>query len=155
VALTVDAYATPFPGAIAAINSEVDASTRNISVQALIANPQEKLRAGMFAQVAIELPLGAPQVVLPATAIAYAPYGNSVFIVEQMKDAAGKDYLGVRQQIVRLGATRGDLVAITDGVKPGEVVATAGIFKLRNGAAVQINNAALPSSSSSPKPNNT
>jgi membrane fusion protein (multidrug efflux system) len=155
VALTVDAYATPFPGAIAAINSEVDASTRNISVQALIANPQEKLRAGMFAQVAIELPLGAPQVVLPATAIAYAPYGNSVFIVEQMKDAAGKEYLGVRQQIVRLGATRGDLVAITDGVKPGEVVATAGIFKLRNGAAVQINNAALPSSSSSPKPNNT
>lgn len=155
VSLSVDAYVTPFPGAIAAINSEVDAITRNISGQALLANPEEKLRAGMFAQVAIELPMGAPQVVLPSTAIAYAPYGNSVFIVEKMKDAAGKDYLGVRQQIVKLGATRGDLIAITEGVKPGEQVATAGIFKLRNGAAVQINNSAQPTSSPTPKPNNT
>ncbi len=155
ISLGVDAYKTPFLGTVAAINSEVDASTRSVSVQALIANPSEQLRAGMFGQVEIELPIGAPQVVLPATAIAYAPYGNSVFIIEKMKDAAGQEYLGVRQQIVKLGATRGDLVAIEDGVKPGEQVVTAGVFKLRNGAHVQINNAVQPSSSSTPKPANT
>jgi len=155
IALDVDAYKTRFLGTVAAINSEVDASTRNVSVQALIANPQEQLRSGMFGQVEIELPIGAPQVVLPSTAIAYAPYGNSVFIIEKMKDAAGQEYLGVRQQIVKLGATRGDLVAIEEGVKPGEQVVTSGVFKLRNGAHVQINNTVQPSSSSTPKPANT
>lgn len=155
ISLGVDAYNTPFPGTVAAINSEVDASTRNVSVQALISNPQEQLRSGMFGQVEIELPIGAPQVVVPATAVAYAPYGNSVFIIEKMKDPAGQEYLGVRQQIVKLGATRGDLVAILEGVKPGEQVVTAGVFKLRNGAHVQINNAVQPSSSSTPKPANT
>jgi membrane fusion protein (multidrug efflux system) len=155
IAVSVDGYKAPFPGAIAAINSEVDASTRNVSVQALIANPKEELRSGMFAQVEIELPAGAPQVVIPATAVAYAPYGNSVFIIEKMKDPSGNEYLGVRQQIVKLGATRGDLVAIEEGVKPGEQVVTAGVFKLRNGAHVQINNTALPSSTATPKPANT
>lgn len=155
IALTVDAYPTPFAATLAAINAEVDASTRNVSVQALVANPQEQLRSGMFAQVEIELPLGAPQVVLPATAVAYAPYGNSVFIIEKMKDPAGQEYLGVRQQIVKLGATRGDLVAVESGVKPGEQVATAGIFKLRNGAAVQVNNVVQPSAEAAPKPKNT
>lgn len=155
IELTVDAFKLPFAAKLAAINAEVDASTRNVSVQALVANPEEQLRSGMFVQVEVELPMGAPQVVLPATAVAYAPYGNSVFIIEKMKDPAGHEYLGARQQIVRLGAKRGDLVAVEEGVKPGEIVATAGIFKLRNGAAVQVNNVVQPSAEVAPKPKNT
>lgn len=155
IALKVDAFPAPFTGTVTAINSEVDPATRNVTVQATLANPGEQLRAGMFVQVEVELPPGPPQVVLPATAIAYAPYGNSVFVVEQMKDAAGKAYLGVRQQIVTLGATRGDLVAITTGIKAGEQVVTAGVFKLRNGAAVQVNNSVQPGSNPAPKPANT
>jgi membrane fusion protein (multidrug efflux system) len=155
--ITVDAYPDQiFSATITAINSEVDASTRNISAQATLANPQELLRAGMFARVELELPSSGPAIVVPATAIAYASYGNSVFIVEQMKDPVDHhEYLGVRQQFVQLGATRGDLIAITDGVKPGEQVVTAGVFKLRNGAPVSVNNDAQPSASPTPKPANT
>ena len=156
ISVRIDAFKDRvFPGVISAINSEVDPATRNISVQATIENPDEVLRSGMFAQVEIELPVGAARIVVPATAIAYAPYGNSVFIVETMKDAEGKEYLGVRQQIVRLGDTRGDLVAIEEGIKPGERVVSAGVFKLRNGAAVQVNDTVQPTSSDKPKPANT
>jgi len=156
VSVTVDAYrGKVFEGVISAINSEVDSSSRNVSVQATLANAQELLRAGMFAEVEIELPVGEPKVVLPATAIAYAPYGNSIFIVEKMKDPAGVEYLGVRQQVVKLGDTRGDLVAVEGGVKAGEQVVTAGVFKLRNSAPVQVNNSSRPSAESAPKPENT
>jgi membrane fusion protein (multidrug efflux system) len=155
ISVTVDAFTRPFEGKITAVNSEVDAATRNVSVQALIANPEEKLRSGMFVQVEVSLPAGAPQIALPATAIAYAPYGNSVYVIEKMKGKDGKEYLGVRQQIVKLGTTRGDLVAIEEGLKPGEQVVTAGVFKLRNGAAVQVNNTVQPTSSATPKPANT
>lgn len=155
VALSVDAFPAAFPGVITAINSEVDASTRNVSVQALLANPGEKLRAGMFVQVEVELPPTDARIVLPATAISYASYGNSVFIVEKMKDKDGKEYVGVRQQIVKLGPTRGDLVAIEEGVKPGEEVVTSGVFKLRNSMPVQVNNTVVPTSSPVPKPSNT
>lgn len=154
--VTVDAFrGTFFPGVISAINSEVDPATRNIAVQATLENPAEVLRSGMFAQVEIELPVSAPKIVLPATAIAYASYGNSVFVVEKMKHKDGTEYLGVRQQIVKLGATRGDLIAIEDGVTSGEQVVTSGVFKLRNGAAVQVNNVVQPSASATPKPANT
>jgi len=155
ISVTVDGFHQPFEGKISAINSQVDPATRNIGVQALMANPAEQLRAGMFVQVEVELPLGAPQVVLPATAIAYAPYGNSVYIIENMKGHDGKEYLGVRQQIVKLGTTRGDLIAVEEGVKPGEQVVTAGVFKLRNGSPVQVNNTVQPAASSKPKPDNT
>jgi membrane fusion protein (multidrug efflux system) len=155
IGLKVDAFPAAFSGAISAINSEVDPATRNVSVQATLANPGEQLRAGMFVQVEVELPPGPAQVVVPATAIAYAPYGNSVYIVEEMKDADGKTYLGARQQIVKIGATRGDLVAIDEGVKAGEQVVTAGVFKLRNGMPVQVNNSAQPTSNPEPKPANT
>jgi membrane fusion protein (multidrug efflux system) len=155
VSITVDAFrAKVFPGVISAINSEVDPSTRNISVQATLENPGEVLRSGMFAQVEIQLPVGAPRIVLPATAINYAPYGNSVFIVEKMK-VDNREYLGVRQQIVKLGDTRGDLIAIESGIKEGEQVVTAGGFKLRNGAEVQVNNTVQPTASATPKPDNT
>jgi len=156
VAVAVDAYAaTKFEGLITAIDSEVDSSTRNFSVQATLTNPNQELRPGMFAQVEVHLPTGTDQIILPATAISYAPYGNSVFIVEKMKGPDGKEYLGVRQQFVKLGATRGDLIAVNGGVKAGEQVVTAGVFKLRNGMPVQVNNTVQPSSEPTPHPENT
>lgn len=155
VAVRVDSFPAPYAGKVVAINSEVDPSTRNVSVQALLANPGERLRSGMFVQVEVELPAAEPKIVLPATSIAYAPYGNSVYVIEKMRGSDGQEYLGVRQQIVKLGATRGDLVAIEGGIKPGELVVSAGVFKLRNGAHVQVNNAVQPSANPAPKPANT
>lgn len=155
VEIAIDAFARPFEGTITAINSQVDAATRNIGVQATLANPREILRAGMFARVAVEVGAATEQVVVPATSVAYASYGNSVFIVEKMKGADGHEFLGVRQQFVKLGAARGDLIAITEGVKPGEQVVTSGVFKLRNGVPVQVNNTVQPSSSAAPTPANT
>jgi membrane fusion protein (multidrug efflux system) len=156
VAVSVDAFAGhPFAGQVTAINTEVDPTTRNFSVQATITNPKEELRPGMFAQVEVALPSGTQHIILPATAIAYAPYGNSVFIVEKIKGPDGKEFLGVRQQFVKLGATRGDLIAVEDGIKPGEQVVTAGVFKLRNGLPVQVNNTVVPNSDPAPRPANT
>ncbi len=156
VTLLVDAFPNQsFEATVTAINSQVDAVTRNVTVQATVANAQEQLRAGMFVRVQVRMPTSEPSVVVPATAIAYASYGNSVYIVEKMKGGDGAEYLGVRQQFVRLGTTRGDLVAITEGLKPGQQVVTAGVFKLRNGASVQVNNSIQPASNPAPKPANT
>ena len=101
--------------------------------------------------------LGAAQrvVALPASAISYAPFGDSVFIVADLKDPDGKTYRGVRQQFVKLGPARGDQIAVLSGVKPGEEVVTSGVFKLRNGAAVQVNNSVRPANSPAPKPENS
>lgn len=154
IAVNVDAFPVPFSGTIAAINSEVDAATRSVAVQAKLPNPDEQLRAGMFVQVEVELPSGEPRVVLPATAISYASYGNSVFVVEKMKGQDGKEYLGVRQQPVKLGGTRGDLVAV-EGVKPGDQVVSSGVFKLRNLAPVQVNNVVQPTANPNAKPANS
>jgi len=156
VLVKVDAYpGRVFRGKLNAIDPSVDATSRNVAVQATVDNPEELLRSGMFARAEIELPEGKPTVVLPATAIAYASYGNSVYIIEKMKSPEGGEYLGVRQQFVKLGPSRGDQIAIIEGVKPGEQVATAGVFKLRNGLPVQVNNAVVPSNSPVPKPANT
>ncbi|HWA28796.1 MAG TPA: efflux RND transporter periplasmic adaptor subunit [Lacunisphaera sp.] len=156
VGILVDAFTgRTFKGAITAINSEVDPATRNIWIQATLANPDEVLRAGMFARVEVQKSAAESQVVVPATSISYASYGNSVFIVEKMKAQDGHEYLGVRQQMVKVGPARGDLVAITEGVKAGEKVVTSGVFKLRNKAPVQENNVVQPSSSETPKPANT
>jgi membrane fusion protein, multidrug efflux system len=156
VRLQVDAYPDrKFEGKVNAVSPEVNVSTRNIAVQALLDNPDELLRSGMFARVAVEMPDTQPLVVVPETAIAYAAYGNSVFIVEQIKGKDGKEFLGVRQQFVTLGDKRGDLVAVLDGVKAGETVVSAGVFKLRNGLPVVINNAAQPSDSANPHPANS
>lgn len=154
VTVSIDAFDAAFEGQITAINSQVDSETRNVSVQATLANPKEVLRAGMFARVEVQLPSTEDLIAVPATAIAYAPYGNSVFIVEKMKDKDGKEYLGVRQQFVKLGVTRGDLIAVS-GIHAGDQVVSAGGFKLRNGAHVQVNNVVQPTSNATPKPANT
>jgi len=144
-----------FDGRVTAIDSVVDEKTRNIQVQATLANPDGKLRPGMFVQT--EMILGANQAViaLPASAISYAPYGDSVFVVSDMKDDKGRTYRGVRQQIVKVGPARGDQIAVLSGIKAGEEVVTSGLFKLRNGAAVQVNNKVKPGNNSAPKPENS
>jgi len=139
-------------GRVTAIDSVVDATTRNVTVQATFANPARKLRPGMFVQVEATAGNNQSMIALPASAISYAPYGDSVFVVSDMKDPAGKPYRGVRQQFVKLGGARGDLIAVTSGVKPGEEVVTSGVFKLRNGAAVLVNNKVKPANSRAPKP---
>ncbi|HYP16788.1 MAG TPA: efflux RND transporter periplasmic adaptor subunit, partial [Opitutus sp.] len=156
IGVKVDAFEnTSFEATITAINSEVDPATRNISVQGTLPNSNEQLRAGMFARAEVETDKSDEVVVVPATAISYASYGNSVFIVENMKDKDGREYLGVRQQFVKIGPARGDLVAILEGVKPGEQVVTSGVFKLRNSLPVQVNNTVQPNASATPKPANT
>jgi membrane fusion protein (multidrug efflux system) len=141
-----------FTGAISALDSVINEQTRNIQVQATLANKGNKLRPGMFVQV--ELPVGqAREVVpLPASAVNYAPYGDSVFVVAEMKDAKGNTYRGVRQQVVKIEGSRGDQVAIVSGVNPGDEIVSAGVFRLRNGAPVQVNNTVKPDNNPSPKP---
>ena len=147
-----DAGDLEFTGRITAVDAVVDETTRNVQVQATLANPGGKLRPGMFVQA--QVALGAPRTVtsLPASAINYAPYGDSVFIVTDMKTPEGRAYKGVRQQVVKLGSARGDQVAVLSGVDPGDEVVTSGVFKLRNGVAIQVNNTVQPANSAAPTP---
>ena len=144
-----------FSGRVTAIDSIVDEATRNIQVQATLANPGGKLRPGMFVQAEAGVGSGSTIVALPASAISYAPFGDSVFVVTDLKNPAGQSYRGVRQQFVKLGPARGDQIAVTSGVKPGDEVVTSGLFKLRNGAAVVVNNKVKPTNSPKPKPENS
>ena len=139
-------------GRITAIDSVVDESTRNVRVQATFENRQGRLRPGMFVTARALLDTQDPVVALPASAISYAPYGDSVFIVEDVKGPNGQAYRGVRQQFVKIGSARGDQVAVLSGIAPGVEVVTSGVFKLRNGAAVAVNNATQPSNDPAPKP---
>jgi len=142
----------PFEGRITAVNSVVDESTRNVQVQATFANPQGRLRPGMFVETKV-LRGGSREVVtLPASAINYAPYGDSVFIVEQVQGPDGQAYRGARQQVVKLGGALGDQVAVLTGVEAGAEVVSSGVFKLRNGAAVRVENAVQPANDPAPKP---
>jgi membrane fusion protein, multidrug efflux system len=144
-----------FTGTVNAVNSKVDESTRTFQAQATLSNTGLRLRPGMFVNVEVQLPDQQSVLPLPASAINYAPYGNSVFIVEEMKGKDGKPYKGVRQQFVTTGATRGDLVAITKGINAGEEVVTSGVFKLQNGGHVSVNNTVQPSAEPNPTPADT
>jgi membrane fusion protein (multidrug efflux system) len=150
-----DLAGTDFNGRITAIDSIVNETTRNVQVQATLANPGGKLRPGMFVQTEVILGAASAVVSLPASAISYAPYGDSVFVVTDLKNAGGQTYRGVRQQFVKLGSARGDQIVIVSGVKAGEEVVTSGVFKLRNGAAVLVNNKVRPANNPAPKPENS
>lgn len=139
-------------GRITAINPVADDATRNVQVQATFANAGGRLRPGMYVSVRVVLGTGQPVIAVPVSAINYAPYGNSVFIVEDMKGPDGKSYKGVRQQFVQLGAAQGDRVAVLGGLKAGQEIVTSGVFKLRTGASVVVNNTVKPSDSAAPKP---
>ena len=158
VRLTSDAApGQTFAGKITAIAPEVDAVTRNIRLQATLANAAEKLRAGMFASVAVVLPASEKKsLVIPSTAILNAPYGDSVFVISETKNSkTGAMEKTLRQQFIRVGAARGDFVTVVSGLKPGEQVVTTGIFKLRPGMTVNIDNTLAPKAELAPKPDNT
>lgn len=141
-----------FSGKITALDSVINEQTRNIQVQATFQNPGGKLRPGMYVQV--ELPLGKPRdvVPLPASAINYAPYGDSVYVVTDLKDQKGKTYRGVKQQVVKVEGSRGDQVAVISGISAGDEVVSSGVFRLRNAAPVQVNNSVKPGNDPNPKP---
>ncbi|HWM92639.1 MAG TPA: efflux RND transporter periplasmic adaptor subunit [Thermoanaerobaculia bacterium] len=152
VLVTAEGLPALEPGRITAIDAIVDEATRNVQVQATFANRDGRLHPGMFVEAQASQGESTPVVALPASAISYAPYGDSVFIVENVKGPDGKPYRGVRQQFVKLGGARGDQVAVVSGIKPGEEVVSSGVFKLRNGAAVQVNNKVQPANSAAPRP---
>jgi membrane fusion protein (multidrug efflux system) len=142
-----------FNGKLTAINSMVDSSTRNITLQATLDNSDHALRPGMFAKAEVMLPEKHKTLVVPGSAISYAPFGDSVFVIEKKKDEkTGKESQVIRQQFVRVGEGRGDLVAITQGLKAGETIVSTGVFKLRNGMTVTINNDLAPNPQVNPNP---
>lgn len=165
VRATVDAMpGRTYEGRITAVEPLVDSNTRNFKAQATFDNAESNLRPGTFAHVNFDTGAAQKVVVIPQTAISFNPYGNSVYVISQTargkdeKDMQGKPLTGnklvVKQRFVKTGATRGDLVAVTDGLKPGERVVTSGLLKLRNDAEVTINNKVQPSASATPKPEN-
>jgi membrane fusion protein (multidrug efflux system) len=153
VRLTGDALGKDvITGKITAITPLVDAETRNVKIQATVSNSSERLRPGMYVNVAVGLPVRQNVLIIPATSVMYAPYSDSVFIVETAKEGKGAI---LRQQFVRLGEKRGDFVAVTTGVKIGETVVSTGVFKLRNGQSVVIDNKLAPQFEQAPKPENS
>ncbi len=154
VKVTTDAVpGREFEGKLTAVNSAVDPVNRNVTLQATLDNADHALRAGMFARVKVFLPQKNPILYIPATAVAYAPYGNSVYIIEKQHDDKTKqDNLTIRQQFVRTGETRGDFVAVTEGLKQGDQVVSTGVFKLRNGLNVVVDNTLAPKPEMAPRP---
>lgn len=156
VRVTTDAFpGQSFEGKLTAINSEVDAVTRNVRLQATLAT-DGRLRPGMYVNVAAVLPEMERVLMIPATAVLYAPYGDSVFVVEDKKDektgATGKV---LNQRFVRLGKTRGDFVVVTSGLDVDQTIVTTGVFKLRNGMSVVVDNKLAPNFQLAPKPANS
>ena len=142
-----------FKGKLTAVNSTVDTVTRNVTLQATLENPDHALRPGTFAKVEVMLPEKHKALVVPGSAISYAPFGDSVFVIEKKKDPkTGKEAQTIRQQFVRVGEARGDFVSIVDGLKPDETIVSTGVFKLRNGMAVTINNDLAPKPQVNPTP---
>jgi membrane fusion protein, multidrug efflux system len=154
VKVTTDAVPDrEFDGTLTAVNSSIDPATRNVSLQATLDNQDNALRAGMFGRVKVLLPQKHPTLFIPATAVSYAPFGNSVFVIEKKTDDKTKqESLILRQQFIRTGETRGDFVAVTDGLKVDELVVSSGVFKLRNGMSVVVDNKLAPKSELAPKP---
>ena len=142
-----------FKGKLTAVNSTVDTVTRNVTLQATLENPDHALRPGTFAKVEVMLPEKHKALVVPGSAISYAPFGDSVFVIEKKNDPkTGKESQTIRQQFVRVGEARGDFVSINDGLKPNETIVSTGVFKLRNGMTVTINNELAPKPQLNPTP---
>ena len=155
-AVTVEAegLGAEFAGRISALDSIVDPQTRNVQVQATLPNPGGVLRPGMFVDTRVALGFTTAVVSVPASAISYAPYGDSVYVVADLAGPSGESYRGARQQFVKLGGARGDQVAVASGLEAGQEVVTSGVFKLRNGAAVRVNNEVAVSNVPAPRPEN-
>ena len=153
VHLHTDTFAdATWDGEITTVNPEVDPATRNVRVRATFPNDDGRLRPGMFVKVDVLSSEKRSVLTIPATAVIYAPYGDSVFAIEEKKDEAGKTATIARQKFVRTGEHRGDIVAVVSGLSAGETVVSSGAFKLRNGSAVAVNNALAPDARLAPKP---
>ncbi len=152
VRLLTDAYAArEFEGTLTAINPDLDTATRSVSLQATFENRDEALRPGMFARMEVLLPREEKVLVIPATSVLSAPYGDSVYVVESRGEGTNTA-LTVRQQFIRPGRGRGDLIAVETGLRPGERVVSAGVLKLRNGMAVVEHNELAPKAAEAPRP---
>lgn len=154
IKLTTDALpGKVVKGTITAINPQVDSATRNIRIQATVANKDEQLHPGMFVNVAVALPKERAILAIPATAVLYAPYSDSVFIVEKKKaDGSAGGGSVVRQQFIRMGDKRGDFIAVASGLEEGQTVVSTGSFNLRNGQLVVVDNTLSPEFKLAPKP---
>lgn len=154
VRVAIDAYpGKQFEGVLTAINPDLDPSTRSVGLQATFENSNQLLRPGMFVRVDVLLPGETPVLVIPATAVLSAPYGDSVYVIESKPaDTNGPAGLVVRQQFIRSSGARGDFLSVESGLKPGERIVSSGVFKLRNGMAVIENNAVTPKTSETPHP---
>ena len=155
IVVTTDAFkGASFTGKITAISPKVDTNTRNIQIEAQLANPDKKILPGMFANVNIKLGEQVKMLTLPQTAVTYNPYGSTVFIAKPTgkKDKQGKPALEAQQVFVTTGPTRGDQVAILKGVDEGAIVVTSGQLKLKNGTPLIVNNKVLPANSPNPQP---
>jgi membrane fusion protein (multidrug efflux system) len=142
-----------FKGKLTALNSMVDTVTRNVTLQATFENPDHALKPGMFVKIDIALPEKGKTLVIPGSAVSYAPYGDSVFVIDKKKDPkTGKETQTLRQAFVRVGEARGDFVSVTQGLKAGDETVSTGVFKLRNGMAVTINNDLAPKPQMNPTP---
>jgi len=142
-----------FKGKLTALNSMVDTVTRNVTLQATLDNPDHALKPGMFVKVDVVLPEKSKTLVIPGSAVSYAPYGDSVFVIEKKKDEkTGKESQTLRQAFVRIGEARGDFVSVTQGLKAGDQIVSTGVFKLRNGTSVTVNNELAPKPQMNPTP---
>lgn len=156
IVVTVDAFPDRnFEGTITAINPQVDQATRNIQVQGTISNADLALRPGMFASIRVELPEVRSYITVPLSSISFAPYGDMVYVIEKGKDPKNPDALTARQQVVKLGKRRGDQIAIESGLSEGQEIATSGLFRLRPGATVIVDNKFAPSNEIAPTPADT
>jgi len=157
VRVTGDAFpGRTIVGTVTAINPEVDAATRNIRIQATVANSRELLRPGMYVNVSVVMAERTDVVAIPATSVLYAPFGDSVFVLEEKKvQDSGLSGMVLRQQFVRLGEKRGDYVAVSTGLEDGEIVVSTGVFKFRNGQSAVVDNTLAPEFKQTPKPADT
>ena len=152
VVATVDAFGTrSFEGRVTAISPKVNQQTRNVAVRGRLANPEGRLRPGMFVDVAVQLPQEDDVITLPQTAVTYNPYGDSVFVINESETGDGGTELTVERKFIRTGATRGDQVQILKGIEEGDRVVTSGQLKLRNGSKVEIDNSVEPTNDPSPE----
>lgn len=151
IKLTSDVYpGRTFEGRLTAISPEIDPATRSVALQGTLDNSDGLLRAGLFVRVEVDLPTRSEVIVVPATAILYAPYGNSVYKIEE-----GENGITARQHFISIGERKGDYVSIEKGAEVGDTVVSAGAFKLRNGSQVTINNELAPEPKLNPKPDNS
>ncbi|MEW8626997.1 MAG: efflux RND transporter periplasmic adaptor subunit [Candidatus Thiodiazotropha sp.] len=156
VRITTDAAQDKsFSGKIIAINPEIDQATRTVRIRSTLSNQEELLRPGMFANIEVIMPQQDEVLAIPATSVLYAPYGDTVFVIDTTKDeATGEEQKTLRQQIIRLGQTRGDYVSVITGLEEGETVVTSGVFKLRPNMAVVVDNSLALDAKLEPQPAN-